>query len=634
MSALWVAGMGSATGESFPDWATRVVEADVTAQFPEADAVVLLDQRDIRVRRGERTGRFRRVVRIRTEAGIDGAKLVVSRNRFRETSRVRLYVHYPDGEVARFDEDDGDLFSFTSRRQLDDTAYLEIRPPYGEPGTVIASEYEFTATDEIPQDLLRLQRDVPVRRAVVNVNVARGGDQRVYARVAGAPNPGPSEVVDQGSWTFENLAGLPHEDEWFVEAPPRITLALGYASDGNAAPFSDWASVSRWVAARYAPMIASRLEVEPEIARATGDIEGSIDGAARRARDLRYFGVEIGWGAWIPRPPQVTLSRGFGDGKDKTVLMAALLRTAGITAVPVLILSRFHGFVHENLPSPFAFNHVVVGIPWSDRDREPGMTIVDAPGIGPLRLVDPTLSSTSGQDLLASLVGARGLAIDPRTTGLLEVQPASPHENYVERTWKLAIDANGDALITLESRAHGAFRAFLEGPAGKMIDGEELSERLLSNCASLGIDPDELDIEGPKRHPDGLWSYQASFVWMDALARFGDLRVLELPPLPLLELLEAVTPVRVSRFLPGSVRQNIRMEALHHRLVLAPSDVELSNPVGSIRTSVEPGEFTTRMSLEFLLRGVEADQERQQEWLRLRKALHRALSPDFVLSPD
>lgn len=75
---------------------------------------------------------------------------------------------------------------------------------------------------------------------------------------------------------------------------------------------------------------------------------------------IRYVGEEMGEGSYVPRRPRLVLQRGYGDCKDKSLLLAMALRHLGISAAPALV-STTHGLtLPERLPSPLMFDHVIV----------------------------------------------------------------------------------------------------------------------------------------------------------------------------------------------------------------------------------------------------------------------------------
>src|SRR6185436_13259428 len=65
---------------------------------------------------------------------------------------------------------------------------------------------------------------------------------------------------------------------------------------------------------------------------------------------VRYTGVEFGASAIVPATPGDTLARGYGDCKDKSLLLVALLRRAGIDADLALLLTGPDPEVAPGLP--------------------------------------------------------------------------------------------------------------------------------------------------------------------------------------------------------------------------------------------------------------------------------------------
>lgn len=78
--------------------------------------------------------------------------------------------------------------------------------------------------------------------------------------------------------------------------------------------------------------------------------------------DIRYFGLELGMNSHKPHLPDTTISKRFGDCKDKSILMVALLKQIGVSAYPALV-SSFRGFQIDKIqPSPALFNHVITKV--------------------------------------------------------------------------------------------------------------------------------------------------------------------------------------------------------------------------------------------------------------------------------
>src|SRR5688500_15976321 len=76
--------------------------------------------------------------------------------------------------------------------------------------------------------------------------------------------------------------------------------------------------------------------------------------------EIRYLGIELGRYSHQPTSPAKVFARRFGDCKDKSLLLATLLKSMGVDAVPALVHSSEGKSLDAKQPSPFAFDHVIV----------------------------------------------------------------------------------------------------------------------------------------------------------------------------------------------------------------------------------------------------------------------------------
>lgn len=146
----------------------------------------------------------------------------------------------------------------------------------------------------------------------------------------------------------------------------------------------DWRAVADWAAALYPhgfqdPAVARAMATQLRLDRA--DPQGSMQRAIAFVQgEIRYLGLEMGVNSHAPHTPEQTLRNRYGDCKDKATLLVALLGLAGVPAEPVLVDSSPGNDLAARLPSPLAFDHVVVRARtqgrdfWIDatRDREYG----------------------------------------------------------------------------------------------------------------------------------------------------------------------------------------------------------------------------------------------------------------------
>src|SRR5262249_10529073 len=95
------------------------------------------------------------------------------------------------------------------------------------------------------------------------------------------------------------------------------------------------------------------------------DLTGKpLDVAARLAtrlhRQIRYTGVELAEAALVPAAPAEVLLRKYGDCKDKSTLLVAMLRAAGLKANLALLAADGGTDVARDLPGLDGFNHAIV----------------------------------------------------------------------------------------------------------------------------------------------------------------------------------------------------------------------------------------------------------------------------------
>jgi transglutaminase-like putative cysteine protease len=111
-------------------------------------------------------------------------------------------------------------------------------------------------------------------------------------------------------------------------------------------PEIEFSTGASWhaMAAEYAEIVDRRADpaavqeiVDKLIAGKTGvaEKEGAI--LDYLDREVRYTGIEFGEAALMPHDPADTLSRKYGDCKDKATLLATMLRAAGIPAYVALL---------------------------------------------------------------------------------------------------------------------------------------------------------------------------------------------------------------------------------------------------------------------------------------------------------
>jgi len=224
-------------------------------------------------------------------------------------------------------------------------------------------EYSFTRRGSNPvfDDALLaglpLGWTVPVRHVRHRVLVPRERPLawRVHGGAAQEPRERDVDGFRELVWERRDVEAIWLEDQlpdWF-DALPWLQLTS----------FRTWGEVVAWGRGPYedaepSPAVAELVRELRERAGADGDPRVE---AVRFVQDeVRYLGIELGPGSHRPRSPEQVLRQRFGDCKDKSLLLCALLRELGAEAAPALVSTLEAGRVAGWLPSPLAFDHVIV----------------------------------------------------------------------------------------------------------------------------------------------------------------------------------------------------------------------------------------------------------------------------------
>jgi hypothetical protein len=416
-----------------PEWLKQVVaEKAGLSTYPGASWVVLHKSKAVEI---ESDGRSESTVRIAAEilkhsAG-PFAELRELLDFYREIVSFEGWIMLPQGG---FEEMDESMIARAAapggRREHSEDQVLTTSLPRLRRGAVIAFEYRIRERGwpSFFQSFV-FQYQQPVRFARFSLELPGGWKyHKTERRMAGVEY---GEAAGRHTWTGRDLAYRPEEPlspPWTYLARRLIISAFDPGSSDQGR-FSDWNAVASW----YAGLAAEAARPDDIIRQTTEHlVEGLESPAARVAaiasfvQTLRYAAVEFGQNKWQPRCASVTLHNRYGDCKDKTVLMQAMLDAAGLASVPVLTSLTLD--VDEEFPNPLQFNHVLVGIP--------------VVGIGELRVYsdaiaegwlffDPTAADVSLGGLSSALQGKTALICTPSGAHLVRLPALTPARTHL-----------------------------------------------------------------------------------------------------------------------------------------------------------------------------------------------------------
>lgn len=219
----------------------------------------------------------------------------------------------------------------------------EINPRYD--GSTYAGRkgMEYSVPVGLTQILLHWPADKPIRVVPVSQDIAftqtDNGDTTTYR------------------WRRGDIAPLPVEDE-----VPDGYITRAFISYSG---YQDWDKIASAFRDYYnQPQTLSQdwlAKVEGIRKRYNTPSERTIAALRLVQDEIRYVGIEIGAGGYFARLPQTVTKQGFGDCKDKALLLKTTLAELGIDSDVALAHLTDGYLIKDRLPSGTRFNHMIVG---------------------------------------------------------------------------------------------------------------------------------------------------------------------------------------------------------------------------------------------------------------------------------
>lgn len=462
--------------------------------------ILLRDQSWVLDASGRSTFRVRTVTRLLTEGGVTawGQFVRTWAPWYQEKPVLRARVIGPNGKTVELDprtiaegpagDESQDIYS---DRRI-------VRAPFPSLSIGAVIEQEFTLRDTAPSFESGSTHTVPgfsknpLRRLRFSVTapVSLPLQYAVYGPGISMKDIHREEAGGMVHLTFDG-GPSPEYVDWEPDTPPEDQHPASFAfSTGRS-----WHDV----AARYSAIVDARIAAGGvETVLKDVDEKGKSGGTdvasltARLHKQVRYTGVEFGDAAIVPAPPIETWKRGFGDCKDKAILLVALLRASGVPAHIALLDSGIGRDVDPTLPGLSSFDHAIVVV---EPKGGKGRVWIDA--------TDPY--SPAGQ-LPEGDQGRMALIASDATRELVRIPKGDASANGLIETREFFLSEHGPARLVVTREFLGTrqsgMRASYHGASRK--DAEKAVEELSSSlylAKKLGkLDyPDPLDLSVPFR---------------------------------------------------------------------------------------------------------------------------------------
>jgi len=192
---------------------------------------------------------------------------------------------------------------------------------------------------------------------------------------------------------------------------------------------------------------------------------------------VRYTGLEFGSSQLIPHPAGDTLKTGYGDCKDKAVVLVSVLQAAGIPAQIALLYVRGEDDIASEVPGIGLFNHAIVYVPGKNA-----------------AWIDPTAEFYEPGDLPWIDQGRMALLVGPDTKDLVRIPINTPEENVQRAMREFRLSEFGPAHVVETFQSTGNESAVLRGRYGQ-DESKQTREELARYVKNFFLADDLTDVE-------------------------------------------------------------------------------------------------------------------------------------------
>ena len=489
--------------DTAPDWVLMAAKQPTADIATDAPAVVLLDDTVLTVGAdGRAVEHHRHVVKILRVKGRQDGVARVSFDADEKILSMHVWSVGVDGRVYTMKEKEMTDVGFPGSGNLYEDRKMKVAEPPGlDPGAIVAWEYDQRIAPYMHEATWFFQGRIPRLNQSFTLELAPGFHYRsVWAHHTSA------DAIDlEHDRTRWVLPSTPAIDLERVPLAPAMQSLLGrmtvhFAAGGqNAAPLGSWQEVGTFYDQLARDRMASTPEIAAKAATLTAGKSDFFDKTEAVAefvqKDIRYFVIEKGIGGRQPHPAADILRNGYGDCKDKSTLLSAMLSSVGIHSLLVLVDSE-RGFVDPGVPSVLG-DHAIAAVEIPADYNSPKMHSVVTTKSGKRYLiVDPTSEKTAFGQVEHNLQGGYALLVEPNTSELVQIPLLDPSLNTIRRTGTLELAPDGTLTGAVVERRFGdtsEFTRYLYAYGDEKQRASYLDSRLGSDFNSFTVSDVKVD---------------------------------------------------------------------------------------------------------------------------------------------
>lgn len=355
-------------------YADKIVsDAKMDSLIKSADAVILINQRIFRVineNEGELFVRFK--IRINNIKGEEYCERTLHESEFISIEEIEAQITDTSGNINKeLDDDDIEEANISSGNILyDENRYKYFKLSHNTYPYILEYSYKKSYASHFFWPGWYPQSGVPTLLSMYKLIIEEPVKYKTYS--IGLDILSKKSEEDGNTvltWTLKNIPKRKKEKHIPPENKGQMALyfePIKFQLGDSKGKTSTWDDLADWYRNLTSDKYNLPLDNQQEIKNLLEGIENPYEIIRTLYKYLqhqtRYVAVYLDIGGWEPHSASSTYKNHYGDCKDLSTLMVAMLKVAGIKAYPALVLTRDRGIVITEFPSS-QFNHCITFIP-------------------------------------------------------------------------------------------------------------------------------------------------------------------------------------------------------------------------------------------------------------------------------
>ena len=425
--------------------------APTQKMFPESDAVVIKNQGRMEIKEnGEALFTEHGIIKIFSDTDQRHSKQSLPFNSSVKITSIKARTIDENGEEFFLDKSQiRERSTFSEYVLYSDAMVKEFNFPRVEENSIVEYEYKFLLNSLLYWHDWFFQNEIPVLYSKYVVEFPRDFEFKsrvINGRIEPQIRPGDDDQELMFTWEAQDKEALKKEP--FMPPLSDVALRLAFSPsvftmENKVYPSKTWDDVAAW----YRELSSESTVADEMITDLAFRLTSNSDTKRQKVRviyqwvqeNIRYVSIAIGIGAFKPHSCREVLDHKYGDCKDMSSFLIALLRTVEIEVFPALICTKGNRRVLADMAKPRQFDHVVVVVPLDEE----------------YLWLDPACRNCRFGELPFEDQGATALIVKSNQGELTTSPESSFDQNRSEGSWEIRLNADGSAIGGVTIKAEG-----------------------------------------------------------------------------------------------------------------------------------------------------------------------------------